>query len=561
MNAEPGQTELVNRSPTAIWFEEMIHLLSSASLEGLLNKAVNLFLQAVQAEAGSILYFNQHPYMARDGNLRKEYLVHFQGWEEAVLRRLQAGQAVQFKPGQLPIAAKTDTRTGTTLLNLPLISETRTLTGSLSLALPPGVSLPGPERQLLQRLALGLSFIISQRASLEQAHRRLKYMNLFYQVGQALMSTLDINRLLADTMKLAAEVIDAGAASLMLIDEENKELVFEVTLGAHGHILRQQRIPLDEGIAGWVARHGKPAITNNARADPRFSHRVDVRTGFLTQSIAAVPLKLKGRVIGVLEVLNKYAEEGFNDDDLQLMSVIAAQAAIAIENARLYERVRQERDLILQAQEEIRHELNRKLHDGPVQLLSAISVSLDHLEWLSKHKPEMLAEAFPPLRDLLRQAIKDTRTILFELRPIILETQGLVAALEQYVERLEESKHLTIHFTTVDRLNLPPQVANTIFLIVQEAVNNVMRHAEAQNLWLSVTVRHGYCIVTIRDDGKGFDQEKVEREYEGHSSFGLLNMKERAALIDARLVINSRASGPDRGTTVQLIVPLAEKTA
>jgi GAF domain-containing protein len=94
---------------------------------------------------------------------------------------------------------------------------------------------------------------------------------------------------------------------------------------------------------------------------------VDVRTGFLTQSIAAVPLKIKGRVIGVLEVLNKYAGDGFTQEVVRLMEAMAAQAAIAVENARLYQKVRQERDYIIKAQENVRHELARNLHDGPVQ--------------------------------------------------------------------------------------------------------------------------------------------------------------------------------------------------
>jgi signal transduction histidine kinase len=380
-------------------------------------------------------------------------------------------------------------------------------------------------------------------------------MSLFYQVGQALVTTFDINKLLSDTMQLAADVIDAGAASLMLIDEEREELVFEVSHGSRSKMLRQQRIPLDEGIAGWVARNGYPVIVNDARTDPRFSHRVDVRTGFLTQSIAAVPLKIKGRIIGVLEVLNKYSGAGFNQEDVRLMSSIAAQAAIALENARLYQQVRQERDYIIKAQEDVRRELARKLHDGPVQLLSAISMSLDHLERLNEVKPEAVHNEINALRNLVRQATRDARNVLFELRPIILETQGLVAALEEYVNQLRSSENFDIHFNTIDEVGYDAKVAGTIFSIAQEAINNIKRHANARNLWLLLEPKNNRFIVTVRDDGEGFDVEKVEASYDRRGSFGLINMRERAQLVEAELHIQSRQDTPNRGTTIQLILP------
>src|SRR5512147_1695747 len=141
------------------------------------------------------------------------------------------------------------------------------------------------------------------------------------------------------------------------------------------------------------------------------------------------------------------------------MSSIAAQAAIAIENARLYQQVRQERDYIIKAQEDIRRELARKLHDGPVQLLSAISMSLDHLERLNEVKPEAVHNEINALRNLVRQATRDARNILFELRPLILETQGLVAALEEYVNQLRTAESFEITFKTVEEVGYDAKVA------------------------------------------------------------------------------------------------------
>jgi signal transduction histidine kinase len=399
---------------------------------------------------------------------------------------------------------------------------------------------------------------------LELTNRRLKQMSVFYEVGQALVTTFDITELLSEAMVLAANVIDAGAASIMLIDEERQELVFKVSHGSRGQMLRQQRIPLDEGIAGWVARHGRPVIANDARADSRFSHRVDVRTGFLTQSIAAVPLKVKGRIIGVLQVLNKYSGSGFGEEDIQLMSSIAAQAAIAIENARLYQQVRKERDHVIKTQEDTRRDLVRNLQDGPGQLLSAISMGLDHLERLSvTAKPEVVQNQIRALRNLVHQATRDTHNVLFELRPVILDIQGLVAALEQYVGQLHDSESFAIHFNNkkVERVNFNTNIVNAIFSIVQEAINNVKRHANAHNVWLSLELKQNHFVVTVRDDGQGFDVNRIGNEHNKQGLFGILIMRERAASIEAKLQIGSRTEAPHRGTIVRLTLPCASKDA
>jgi signal transduction histidine kinase len=533
--------------------DELFELTAANSLDVMLRKALSMSIRLLGAEAGSILFQAQSFHHFQSGPFRPEALARIKHWEEAIGKRL-SGTAWDIPPGAaVPISTSKVGDNQLVLVNIPLVRDT-TVVGSLSLVLPPSSELTEARRGLLIRMAKGVGRIASRMTELELAQQSLKQMEVFYQVGQALVTTFDVNKLLSDTMQLAVNMIDAGAASIMLIDEEKQELIFEVSHGSRAKMLRQQRIPLEEGIAGWVARHGQPVITNNARTDDRFSHRVDVRTGFLTQSIAAVPLRIKGRIIGVLEVLNKYSEEGFNQEDIRLMNSIAAQAAIAIENARLYQQVRQERDHIIKAQENVRRELARNLHDGPVQLLSAISMSLDHLERLNKVKPEAVHNEITALRNLVNQATRDARNLLFEMRPVILETQGLVAALEEYVNQLRGSEDFTIHFETVKHVDYDTKVAGTIFSVVQEAINNIKRHAGARNVWLSFEIRNNQFIVTVRDDGTGFDVSKKSEDQKRH--FGLLNMRERAELIEAELQIESRPESPNRGTTIRLILPL-----
>ncbi len=541
-------------TPKPSVMDELFELAATRNLDTMLRKALGMVVRIVNAEAGSLLFQTQSPRRLRSGAFRQEALDRIERWEVVIGKRLQ--DTVWSIPATTALPISTSKLGGNqlVLLNIPLLHDTNVI-GSLSLVLSPGSELSENQRSLLTRIAKGIGQMASLVSDLELAQQRLNQMGVFYQVGQALVTTFDINKLLSDTMLLAANVIDAGAASLMLIDEERDELVFEVSHGSRSKMLRQQRIPLDEGIAGWVARNGYPVIVNDARTDPRFSHRVDVRTGFLTQSIAAVPLKIKGRMIGVLEVLNKYSGAGFNQEDVRLMSSIAAQAAIALENARLYQQVRQERDYVIKAQEDIRRELARKLHDGPVQLLSAISMSLDHLERLNEVKPEAVHNEINALRNLVRHAMRDARNVLFELRPIILETQGLVAALEEYVEQLRSSESFAIHLKSIDVIGYDPKISGTVFSIVQEAINNIKRHANARNVWLSLELNNNRFMITIRDDGEGFDVEKTDASYDKRGSFGLLNMRERAQLIEAELHLQSRLEAPNRGTTIQLTLP------
>jgi signal transduction histidine kinase len=329
-----------------------------------------------------------------------------------------------------------------------------------------------------------------------------------------------------------------------------------------GNVLNKQRTPLDEGIAGWVASRGVPVLVNDAQNDARFSPSVDTRTGFLTKSVVCAPIQIRGQTIGVLEALNKRSDQGFDSEDLRLIITTANQAAVAIENARLYQSLEDERDRILQAQEDVRRQVARNLHDGTVQFLSAISMGIDHLERLLEFKPEAAHAELDALRVLTRQATRQARLALFELRPLILESQGLVPALEAYVDQLRGSEVFGIHLdATSDLPEIHSSVASTIFAIIQEAVNNAKKHASARDVWLRLTTENGWLKVIIEDNGNGFDAKAVEKDYDRRGSIGLLSMRERAELIGGNLVIESTMEPPNSGTSVILNVPVAHLAA
>ncbi len=163
------------------------------------------------------------------------------------------------------------------------------------------------------------------------------------EANRILSSTLDYHTLLRRMISLAAEVVDAETASVLLYDEEKKDLHFDVALSENEGALQTIRIPLGTGVAGWVARERVPQIVNDAPSNPHWLKTADQKTSFKTRSIIAVPLLFKDTLLGVVEAVNKKTGT-FNNADLELFSAFAAQAAVAIENARLINGLKEEKE-------------------------------------------------------------------------------------------------------------------------------------------------------------------------------------------------------------------------
>jgi HD-GYP domain-containing protein (c-di-GMP phosphodiesterase class II) len=154
-------------------------------------------------------------------------------------------------------------------------------------------------------------------------------------VARKVSSISEVSRLVAHVMRVVEHILNAAAASVLLVDEDKQELFFEFADGDAGGVLKEVRMSIDSGIAGWVARNGRPLIVNDVRRDPRFYPGVDRATGFMTRSIMCVPLKVHGKVIGAIEVLNKVDGSDFNERDLRAIESVASGAGIAIDNVRL----------------------------------------------------------------------------------------------------------------------------------------------------------------------------------------------------------------------------------
>ncbi|MFH1860282.1 MAG: HD domain-containing phosphohydrolase [bacterium] len=171
----------------------------------------------------------------------------------------------------------------------------------------------------------------------ENICHRIHELESLIEVSQIVNSTLQLKELLPLIMELTTKLMKAEASSLMLIDEKCDEFVFEVAIGEKKEELKKIRLPVTDGIAGWVVKNKQPISVPDVTKDPRFCKKVDAEVKFVTKSILCVPLLIKGRIIGVIEALNKIGGREFSQNDLTLLQAMANQEAMAIENARLYE--------------------------------------------------------------------------------------------------------------------------------------------------------------------------------------------------------------------------------
>lgn len=209
---------------------------------------------------------------------------------------------------------------------------------------------------------------------------------LFHSIGKALTSSLELSEILNIIMEKIRTLFNPTHWSLLLVDEEEMELRFEIVVGPGSEVLQGKSIPIGKGIAGWVARYGESVITTDVRQDPRFAREFDEQTRVETKSIVAVPLISKGKTLGVIELINILEDGKFNNDSFDLLLTLADYAAIAIENARYVERIRQ-----LTVTDDVTHLYNARYLEQALEQnfrrsrryktpLSLLFIDLDHFK-------------------------------------------------------------------------------------------------------------------------------------------------------------------------------------
>ena len=303
-------------------------------------------------------------------------------------------------------------------------------------------------------------------------------------------------------------------------------------------------LPPESKTARALARRESVRVDDVA-ADPEVVHRLAALLDAHAQIL--VPLVVRDRPVGILIAVDRLGDDvRFTDEELRLAESLAKRAAVAVDLSQRVAREALER--VVAAQELERRRLARELHDETGQALTSILLGLGRVE-----RAATLAEAreaVASLRELAVSTLQDVRRLAVELRPKALDDFGLVPALKRLGQTVREGSALDVQVEArLGRERLPAETETSVYRIVQEALTNVVKHANARHVSVVVTRKNGSVSVVIEDDGRGFDPERAAEA----GGVGLLGMRERVQLLDGSLSVES---APDAGTTLVLELPL-----
>jgi signal transduction histidine kinase len=429
-------------------------------------------------------------------------------------------------------------------------------------------------------LLVGVAFIIGvvfrqQHKSLARAEsRELRALRrasdrakAMYEMASTLSATLNYKRVLTTMLDMSQLALADGVGVrvphawsdtsliglILLFEEEGNFERLKVEAGRNLPRADEKRVV--SGQSGLIAQAiytAEPAITTAVVDDPVLSQFVCLQS---TKTAIAAPLRAGFDSFGVVVFASPQADY-FTVEHAEVLSTFCNQAVIALKNAQLYQELEAEQLRILAKESEARHKLARDLHDGPTQTISAIAMRLNFIRMMLKKRQDLnkIEDEVAKVEELARKTTHEVRTMLFTLRPVVLETQGLPAALSQYADRLILNENGPM--VEVDSGNyegdLSRQAESVVFAVVEEAVGNAVKHAHASQIGVRLRVDDHLFSAEIKDDGIGFNVAEAQRRREaGH--LGLLNLQERAELIGGRCTIQSR---PGAGTLIRLDIPL-----
>lgn len=394
-----------------------------------------------------------------------------------------------------------------------------------------------------------------RREELRRLRARHQQSRLIFELASTLSATLNYQRVLEAML----DVSEIGLRELIRQSSSQVGIVLlfhnqQLRVAACRHLTHRDEQTILEGRQGVIAQAlttAEPAMCEDPASDPELGQFVAMHR---CQQAVAVPLRAGFENFGVV-IFASTIEGVYTADYQDLLVALCNQAVVALQNARLYQNLMEEKERIVSVEEDARKKLARDLHDGPTQSIAAIAMRVNYTRKLLEHKPQEVAEELTRIEDLARMTTKEIRHMLFTLRPLILETQGLRAALAQYIAKRAETDSLPIHLEAPEGVDqvLAKDAQGVVFYIIEEAIGNARKHAQADNVWVRLRRRSGAFIAEVEDDGRGFNLDEVMEDYTMRGSLGMTNMQERAELVNGRFAIDTT---PGKGTRITLTVPV-----
>jgi len=419
------------------------------------------------------------------------------------------------------------------------------------------------------RFGMGRLRIARQtRLDAEERLRRMESERLraIYELTSTLTATLSYRRVLDSVLDLGYMALNPNPdPDEPDSDERLVSAVFlfkdhELQIGSARRFTNaDMRVNLqgNEGILKKILDGGEAALTPDIGYDPELGRIVALRS---CTSAYCFPLRSGFNVYGAMLFAHPDPSY-FTKERCGLLDIIGRQATIAVQNARLYQDLVEEKERMVDVQEEARKKLARDLHDGPTQSVAAMAMRINLARRMMTKNVKQATDELVKIEELAHRTTKEIRHMLFTLRPLILESQGLTAALHAIAEKMRETFSQNVIINVDEKILEEVEMGKqgVIFYIIEEATNNARKHANAPHIWVRLRpFETGIGLLEIEDDGLGFDVAAVNKSYDKRGSLGMVNLRERTELVNGLLNIDS---APGKGTRIQVYIPLSEEAA
>jgi len=396
-----------------------------------------------------------------------------------------------------------------------------------------------------------------EKSARQDAESMVRRLEAIQSIFDPKLTTMQPQALIAELLDRIKALLRADVATICLLGENKRELVHCQSRGAATDDDWRVTVKVGEGLIGRIASENRPVIV----ADRRELEVGNLFDHSAIRSFIGSPLSLDGRLLGVL-YLGSRTPNIFSKEDLHILHLVANRAASTMERGRLFEELHEANaamhrlsQRMLEVQEEERRHLSRELHDEIGQILTGIKL---HLQSSPVNAGSGDAAKHVQVAcDYVDEAIAQVRRLSTGLRPPALDVLGLEAALKESVQRLTTMAGIqdVIQAKGLGRFDHDIEIA--LFRVAQEAVTNVVRHSRARAVQVSVWRQPKEMVLTVVDDGIGFDSAAAHQASEAGRSFGLRSMQERTMLMGGSFEVKSR---PGKGTTVKATFPLTDET-
>ena len=383
-------------------------------------------------------------------------------------------------------------------------------------------------------------------------------------VSAALSGLWDLDAILRVALDNLLDIMNGTVGGILLLEEQSQTLCYRVHQGLGKEYVEGVRLRLGEGIIGRVAQSGKAILLEDISTDPRVAYPTLVNAEGL-RAFIAVPLRTKDKVLGVINIASRETRH-FTTNDTHLLHAIGDQLGVAIEQSRLYERLRKARERLrrlarqnLVAEEEERRRIARELHDETSQTLSGLALQLqalvDKAEMSDNQDAEFIA-GLKKVQSLTVQVHSEVSRLIADLRPALLDTLGLVPAVRQHAEtRLQPLEiSVSVEIKGAER-RFPSDVEIALFRVVQGAIGNIVQHSKAKNATITLEYQPKEFLLSISDDGQGFNVSEITDVEESGRGRGLFSMRERVGFLGGAGGVDSEIGV---GTTVWARIPIGQ---